>query len=85
MKLKIPIQLDEKFKKLAEKLPPMQIQVDGIPQTLKGTKLMVNHHAEILCYYAKGGRKAVQQYVNAVMKRAIEAKIKVNTETKNHN
>jgi hypothetical protein len=72
-KLKISLELDAKFKELAESLPPMQIEIAGIKQTFKGQPLFVNHHAEILCRYAqnnrKKGAKAVQEYVNGVMEK----------------
>ena len=67
-KLTITHELDEYFKKLAASLPPMQMAVNGVPQKVKGEKLFVNYHAEILVRYAKGGRKEVKRYVKEVMK-----------------
>lgn len=76
-KITIPIHLDESFKKLAESLPAMQIEVSGILQTIKGKPLYVNHHAEILCHYSKGGKKAVQKYVAGIVKKHAQATTKL--------
>jgi hypothetical protein len=66
-KLRISLELDAKFKKLAEALPPMQIEIAGIRQTIKGQPLYVDHHAEILCHFKKGKKKGVQKYVDSVI------------------
>lgn len=68
-KLTITHQLDAKFKELAGKLPAMQITVAGIPQTLKGKPLFVDHHAEILCRYAQAGERGVELYCADVVKK----------------
>jgi len=69
MKLKLSLELDARFKELAEKLPPMQIEISGIKQTIKGKPLYVNHHAEILCHYAKKGIKGVKKYTDSIMEK----------------
>ncbi len=77
MKLTLTIKMDESFKKLAEALPPMQIEVAGVAQTIKGKPLFVNHHAEILCHYSKGGKRAVGKYVKGVIEKQKQSKNKL--------
>lgn len=84
-KLKISLKLDEKFKQIAAGLPPMQIEVKdskgySVPMTIKGEPLYANHHAEILCHYAKGGQRSVQQYVKLILKKQDELKAKLTIE-----
>ena len=74
MELKISLKLDNSFRMLAGKLPPMQIEVAGIRQTIKGKPLYVDHHAEILCHYAKGNLKGVKQYVKMVQEKLKQQK-----------
>jgi hypothetical protein len=69
MKLTLSHELDDKFKVLAENLPPIQIEIMGIKQTINKQPLYVNHHAEILCHYLKEGKKGVKAYVMAIQKR----------------
>lgn len=82
MKLKISLKLDAKFKEIAAGLPPMQVEVKdyrdvSIPMTIKGKPLYANHHAEILCHYAKEGQKGVQKYVKLILKKQDELKAKL--------
>ena len=76
--IKISLKEDAAFKELAKALPEMQVSIGGVLQTHNKLPLMVDHHAEILCWFAKGGKKGVKNYVKNVQASAKKQVEKLN-------